>query len=457
MADIILPPQSELTVPNASSPAIIVGQENNERQLNKYMRRGLFVLGLLVVVLGGLAAFVPIQGAVIAPGSFTVETHVKQVGHPTGGVIADIMVRDGQHVKAGEELLRLDDTVTGATAQLTGENYDQLMARAARLRAEREGRSRIQFPAELTRRASDPAVRQLMQEEQRVLSLRNTSLGSQSSQLSERVNQSEAQIRGLQQQLSANKEQQVLIDKELNATRELWSKGYTTLARLNQLERAAVDLKAQAGSLNASIATSRAQIAEIRGQDISLSNNMRSTSGTELTEVETQLAELQRNKIAAEDTRSRVSIRAPQSGIVDKLAFTTIGGVIPPGQTILTIVPDDDTLIVESQIAPRDVDQIRKGQEVRLQLSAFNTRTTPEVEGVVETISADRFVDQKSGFAYYTVRIRPKPESLAAAGNLNLRAGMPVEAFIQTGARSLLTYLTKPMTDQFRRAFRESQ
>lgn len=456
MNDIIVPPQPGLPV-SSSSDIVAMGKESNERQLNNYLRRGLFVLGLLILVLGGLAAFVPIQGAVIAPGNFAVETHVKQIGHPTGGVIADVLVRDGQHVKAGEELLRLDDTVTGATAQLTGENYDQLLARAARLRAEREGRSRIQFPAELTARSSDPAVRRLMQEEQRVLSLRSNTLGSQSTQLSERVNQSEAQIRGLQQQLAANREQQALIDKELNATRELWSKGYTTLARLNQLERAAVDLKAQAGSLNASIATTRAQIAEIRGQDLSLSNNMRSTSGTELTEVETQLAELQRNKIAAEDTRSRVSIRAPQSGVVDKLAFTTIGGVIPPGQTILTIVPDDDTLIVESQVSPRDVDQIRKGQEVRLQLSAFNTRTTPEVEGVVETISADRAVDQKTGISFYTVRIRPKPESLEAAGNLNLRAGMPVEAFIQTGARSLLTYITKPLTDQFRRAFRESQ
>lgn len=456
MNDIIVPQQPELPA-TTSTTLVAQGQENNQKQLNNYMRKGLIVLGILVGVLGGLAIFVPIQGAVIAPGSFTVETHVKQVGHPTGGVIADVLVRDGQYVKAGQELLRLDDTVTGATAQLTGENYDQLLARAARLRAEREGRSRIQFPPELTARGNIPAVRQLMQEEQRVLSLRNTTLGSQSTQLTERVNQSEAQIRGLQQQLAANKEQQALIDKELNATRELWSKGYTTLARLNQLERAAVDLKAQAGSLNASIATSRAQIAEIRGQDLSLSNNMRSTSGTELTEVETQLAELQRNKIAAEDTRSRVSIRAPQSGVVDKLAFTTIGGIIPPGQTILTIVPDDDTLIVESQVSPRDVDQIRKGQEVRLHLSAFNTRTTPEVEGVVETISADRAVDPNTGIAFYTVRIRPKPESLTAAGNLNLRAGMPVEAFIQTGARSLLTYITKPLTDQFRRAFRESQ
>ena len=161
MNDIIVPAQPAVPVSISSA----VGQENNENKLNGHLRKGLIVLGLLVVVVGGLAAFVPIQGAVIAPGSFTVESHVKEVGHPTGGVVADILVRDGQHVKAGEELIRLDDTVTGATAQLTGENYNQLLARAARLRAEREGRNRIQFPAELTRRSGDPEVRRLMQED----------------------------------------------------------------------------------------------------------------------------------------------------------------------------------------------------------------------------------------------------------------------------------------------------
>lgn len=457
MREVVLAPSADTNLP-ALIPQVWAGESRakNEGTLNRQLKRGLMVLGVLVFVLGGMAAFIPMQGAVIAQGQFTVESRVKHIGHPTGGVVADILVRDGDYVKAGQELIRLDDTVTGATATLTGENYDQLLARAARLKAEREGRSRIAFPPELTRRANLPAVRQLMQEEQHVLSLRNNTMGSQQQQLAERVRQAEAQISGLQQQLSANREQSVLVDKEVRATRELWSKGYTTLARLNQVERTAVDLRSQAGSMNANIATTRAQIAEIRGQMLSVDNTMRSGSGTELTEVETRLAELQRNKIAAEDTSSRVSIRAPQSGTIDKLAFSTVGGIIPPGETILDIVPDGDDLVVEAQVAPRDIDQVKQNQKVFLQLSAFNIRTTPEVEAIVETVSANRTTDPRSGMSYYIVRIRPNPQSLAEAGKLDLRAGMPVEAFIQTGERSLIAYLTKPLTDQLRRAFREN-
>ncbi len=442
---------------NHNFPALQPHESHSgEIAMQRNMRLGLVVLAILVFVLGALAIFVPMQGAVIAQGQFTVETRVKHIGHPTGGVIADILVREGDHVKAGQELLRLDDTVSEATANLTGENYDQLLARAARLKAEREGRTRIIFPPELSARANNPSVRHLMAEEQRLLALRTGTTGSQKQQLVERVRQAEAQISGLQQQLAANREQTALIDKELRATRELWSKGYTTLARLNQVERTAVDLKSQAGAMNANIASTRAQIAEIKGQILTVESNLRSGSGTELAEVETQLAEMQRNKIAAQDTVNRVSIRAPQSGTVDKLAFATVGGVIPPGETILDIVPDSDALVVEAQISPRDVDQVHKNQNVRLQMSAFNTRTTPEVEAVVETVSANRTTDPRNGASFYIVRIRPKPESLAKAGKLELRAGMPVEAFIQTGERSLLAYITKPLTDQLRRAFREN-
>lgn len=438
-------------------PALAVADTHSgERSMQRSLHRGLLVLGILVFVLGALAIFIPMQGAVIAQGQFMVETRVKHIGHPTGGVIADILVREGDRVKAGQELLRLDDTVSGATATLTGENYDQLLARAARLKAEREGLSRIIFPPELTVRTHNPSVRRLMTEEQRLLALRTGTASSQKQQFVERVRQAEAQISGLQQQLSANREQAALIDKELQATRELWSKGYTTLARLNQVERTAVDLKSQSGAMNANIASTRAQIAEIRGQILTVDSNLRSSSGTELTEVETQLAEMQRNKIAAQDTVNRVSIRAPQSGTVDKLAFSTVGGVIPPGETILDIVPDSDALVVEAQISPRDVDQVHQNQRVLLQMSAFNTRTTPEVEGVVETVSANRITDPRNGASYYIVRIRPNPQSLTKAGNLELRAGMPVEAFIQTGERSLMAYITKPLMDQLRRAFREN-
>jgi HlyD family secretion protein len=427
-----------------------------ESMLKSNMRFGMGLIAFLVFGLGGLAAFLPISGAVIGQGEVTVETHAKQLGHPSGGVIADVMVRDGDYVKAGQVLMRLDTTVSAASEMMTGENVDQVMARDARLLAERDDMGAIPFPSALLARANEPGVAALMREEQRAFNLRRQSRSGQLGQLDQRIRQAEQEVKGFEEQAVAFDQQSVLIEEELAAARKLWEQRYTTLARLNALERSAVSIKGDAAAARTNAAQARARISEIRQQAMSVAQESRSQAGTELTQTRTELSELKRNKVAAADGNARNTIRAPQSGTIDKLLFTTIGGVVPPGQTIMEIIPDKDRMIVSGRIRLSDIDQLHEGQLAIMRFSAFNQRTTPEIDGTLNRVSADRRIDEKTGAGYYEVKITIPPQQLKRLGQLKLKPGMPVEIFIQTGERTILSYLLKPVTDQLSRAFREN-
>jgi HlyD family type I secretion membrane fusion protein len=208
--------------------------------------------------------------------------------------------------------------------------------------------------------------------------------------------------------------------------------------------------------LQASIAQERARITEIRQQSIQLDQDARTEAGKELAEVTARLAEQEVRKVSAGDMNQRTLIRAPYDGIVDKLAYTTIGGVIPPAETIVEIVPDSDRFTVDAKVSPADIDQLRINQPATLHFSAFNRQTTPQLTGALSHVSAERAVDERSGGSYYTVRITVNEDELRKLGGLKLVPGMPVEAYIMTGNRSLLSYLTKPLRDQLSRAFREN-
>jgi HlyD family secretion protein len=423
--------------------------------LKKDVRLGLIVIAFIVLGLGGLAATVKMAGAVVGIGEVAVESKIKQVQHPTGGVVSRILVKNGDPVVAGQILMQLDTTVSEPSANLTGVSVDQLMARQARLEAEREGRSAVTFPAELTRRSGEAEVRAAMRDETQLFQLRATSRNGQLGQLRERVAQLEQQILGYTQQANASREQARYIEEELKSARELYEKRLTTIQRLNALERGAAELKGNAGALEANIAQARAGIAEIRQQMIALEQEGRSQAGVELAEVQQRLAELQRNQVMAEDHFERSLIRAPQAGVVDGLAFNTVGGVIPPGETIMQIVPTADRLQVEARISPADVDQLHPNQPATLRFSAFDRQSTPEIEGRVQRVSAERVVDERSGASFYTVVIGIPEGELRKLGSLKLVPGMPVEAFIQTGKRTMLNYISKPLVDQINRSFRE--
>lgn len=441
-------------VPFVADPALPALAEPEE-SLRRNLRLGFITVAALVVGVFGLAALVQIAGAVVAYGEVSVESRVKKVAHPTGGVIADVLVHDGDRVRKGQPLLRFDTRVAGAAADLSGASLEQLLARRARLTAERDGLSAIVWPAELTR-AARPGAQAAMTEEQQLFQIRRSARAGQQAQVAERVRATQQEIGSLQAQLAAARRQAALIEPERAGMKKLWDKGLATLNRVNQLERTAVDLEGGAASLGAQIAQARARIAELRQSGIQLDQDARSAAGAELAEVVAQLNDQQVRSVTADDTFDRSVVRAPADGVVDKLAYATIGGVVPAAQTILEIVPDADRMVVEAKVATNEIDQLRVGQPAMLRFSAFNLQTTPELEGKVTRIAPERTVDERTGGAFYTVRLEVNEGQQQRLGGLKLVPGMPVEGYVRTGDRSLLSYVTKPLRDQLSRAFREN-
>ena len=437
-------------------PAFGAGDVPLEPQLGlqRYRRLSRIVAGTFFLLIFLLAAVVNLHGAVVAFGELDVDSKVKKISHPTGGVVAAIAVRDGDHVKQGQVLLRFDTTVSGVTAQVSDKSLDQLLATQARLTAERDGAATIYFPDSLTR-APAPSASAAMSEERRLFMLRREGREGVRRQLAERIAQAEQQISAYQVQIGASRAQSELIGPEQKGMEDLYRRQLVTLNRLNELKRTAVSLSANAASLAAQIAQSRAQISEYRQQMLQTDQDARSQAGAELLTVNQQVAEQQVRKASATDTFDRSAVRAPQSGIVDKLAFSTVGSTIPPNQTILEIVPDRDRLTVQAKISPADIDKVQPGQETELRFTTFNARVTPQLKGRLRTVSADRQSDERSGASFYTVLIDVAPSELAKLGKLQLVPGTPVEAYIQTARRSMLSYLLRPVADQFSRSFRQ--
>ncbi len=423
--------------------------------LHRNLRLAVIALALLVFGLFGMAALVRVTGAVIASGEVSVESRVKSIAHPTGGVIAEVYVREGDRVQRGAPLMRLDTTVAGVTASTSGEGLEQLLAARARLTAERDGLGGIAYPPALTQ-SNSPTARAAIAEENRLFALRRQARAVQQAQFAERISQSEQQIAAYQAQLAATRKQTALIAPERDSVRELWKKDLVTISRLNQLERTAAELEGSAASLSSQIAQTRARIAELRQGSAQLQQDARSQAGVELAEVVARLNEQQVRKVAAGDTVDRSVVRAPSAGVIDKLVYTTIGGVVPPAQTIMQIVPDTDELVVEAKVSPGDIDQLHIGQQADLRFTAFNQQTTPELKGTLRHVAAERTLDERTGQSFYRVRIAVDEAELKRLGALKLVPGMPVEAYIQTGDRSLLSYITKPLRDQLNRAFREN-
>lgn len=422
--------------------------------LAQTLGRARLILGATVLGLGAPLALVPISGAVIAPGEVSVTTHVKKIAHPHGGVVSEIAVSNGARVAAGQVLMRFDSNVSAASAAMTVESIDQLLARQARLRAERDVLGTLAFPPELQSRAADPLVAAAMAEQRRTFAINRASLAGQRAAIAAQIAQAHQAAGSYRVQADVYRQQESLIAEERSANDALWEKRFTTLQRRNELARAAVGLHGSVASAQAQAAQLGSKVAELRQQLFVLEQDARRQAGAELAQVEARLVELRQGNVIAQDANDRNIIRAPYAGVVDKLSFTTIGGVVGAGETIMEIVPDRDPLMVTARISPSDVDQVRSGQPVILRFSAFNARTTPEIAGRLSRIGADRTVDPARGVTFYTVEIAILPGELAKLGSLQLRAGMPAEAFIQTGSRTLLGYLTKPLGDQFARAFR---
>ncbi|MEA2921490.1 MAG: rane fusion protein type secretion system [Bradyrhizobium sp.] len=418
------------------------------------------IVGLAIVVilaggLGGWASTAQISGALIAPGSVVVESNVKKVQHPTGGVVGEVRARDGDLVKAGDVVVRLDDTVTKASLAIVTKTLDGLWARAARLEAEQRGLDRIVFPRMLLDRIDDPDVRNVIASETKLFDVRVNGRVGQKAQLRERVTQLNEEISGLAAQEKAKDQEIALVEKELAGVRDLYDKHLVQISRLTTLERDAARLNGERAQYVASRAQAKGKITETELQIIQVDKDMVSEVSKDLRETNDKIGEFVERKVTAEDQLRRVDIRAPQDGMVLQSTVHTVGGVITAGDAIMMIVPQADDLQVEAKVNPQDIDKLQIGQKTLLRLSAFNQRTTPELNGVVTRVSPDVTTDQRTGQSYYTIRVSMPAEEVARLGDVKLIPGMPVEAFVQTGDRTMMSYLIKPLSDQLMRAFRE--
>lgn len=413
------------------------------------------VLLLLVVGVGGWAAFTELSGAVVTSGVLVVESEVKKVQHPTGGVIGEIRVKDGDRVREGDVVIRLDETVTRANLSIVIKSLNEIAVRQARLEAERDGAESVIFPPELVAQQDQYELAGVIAGERRLFELRKSARAGQTAQLRERILQLQEEISGLSGQSASKRREIEFVNRELVGLRDLWDKKLVPINRVMMLEREAVRLDGDSNQYVASAAQARGKKAETELQIIQIDQDLRSEVAKELREIQGKSAELVERKVAAEDQLKRIDLRSPQNGNVHQLTVHTVGGVIGPSEPLMLIVPENDALTVEIRIAPQDIDQIRLGQSVNLRFSAFNQRTTPEIVGSLSRISADISQDQKTGISYYLGRVSLSQTELSKLASLKLLPGMPVEAFVRTEDRTVLSYLVKPLHDQIAKAFRE--
>lgn len=416
-------------------------------------------VGVSVVLVGSVAGWAgttDISGAVIAPGALVVDSNVRKVQHPTGGVVGEIRVRDGDRVKAGDIVVRLDATVTRANLAIVSKGLDELIARKARLEAERDDRDAVEFPNALLSRAADPDVAHIMAGERRLFDLRLAARTGQKSQLRQRIAQYQQEVQGLTAQAAAKGQEFELIQIELVGARELWDRNLYPITKYTLLQREATRIDGERAQLLSAGAQVGGKIAETELQIVQVDRDLASEVAKELREGDAKIGEFVERKVSAEDQLQRVDIRAPSDGVVHQSTVFTVGGVITANsEPLMLIVPEADKLMIEAKVSPQDIDQLRPGQPALLRFSAFNQRTTPEINGALSRISADVMTEQRTGASYYTVRIAVTADEIARLGDVKVVPGMPVEAFIRTGDRKVMSYLVKPIADQIARAFRE--
>lgn len=423
--------------------------------------RGPVIIGFLalLILMGGIglwATFTTIAGAVIVPGQIEVEQHRQVVQHPDGGVIAAILVRDGEVVAAGDPLVRLDGTLLRSELAIVEGQFFELLARRGRLEAERSDATAITFPKILLEAArANPDLAALLEGQRRLFAARAQTMRQSLDQLARRHDQMQSQTRGIDAQLAALATQRDLINRELVDQRGLLEKGLAQASRVLVLEREAAALAGRHGELLANRAQTAERMAEIALERLRLSAARREEAEAELRDYgyrELELAERRRSLMSQID---RLDLRAPVSGAVHAMTVTTPRSVIRPAEPVLFLVPQDKPLVVMAQIPPINIDEVSIGQPVTLRFSAFASRTTPELAGQVARLSADALIDETTRAPYYRAEVVLQEGEIAKLGTLTLVPGMPVEVFVRTGERSPLNYLIKPLADYFSRAFRE--
>lgn len=428
-----------------------------DRRIKRPIVVGSIVVGVFVVGLTLFAAIARIDSAVVAPGTVRVEDNRKTIRHREGGTVRAILVREGERVKQNQVLLTFDEVQPKSTTDVLQNQYDALLAQTARFQSEATDQSIVTFAPELTARAAtDPRVAGIIRDQEFLFSTRHAFFESQGAVLNQKLQQLETQIGGVQAQVDAVKESDALTREELAGYQTLYEKGYAPKTLILRYKRTLADLTGRRGQLIAEITRLREQIGETRLQITTLREQRISQAAEGLRQMQTGLAEVTPKLTAARQTLNAATVRSPADGYVLDLTQFTVGGIVAPGERLMSVVPADAPLIVTARIRPQDIDSVHDGMQARVRLSAFNARTAPPVDAEVLTVSADQLVDEKTGVGYFRADLRIPPAELAKLPKgSKLTPGMPAEAMIVTGRRSILSYIVSPITDTIRDALRE--
>jgi len=415
-------------------------------------RTGLLIFFLVFGVFGLWSALAPLDSAAYAPGSVTVKSYKKVVQHLEGGIVQDILVRDGDRVERGDPLLIMDETQPLAELEITRSRFISLRVREARLKAERDRLEEVIYPASLDR--TDPRVAEEIAAQNEIFRARKSANESSIEILEQRIRQLENQIQGMRALRETKLELARSYEEEVEDTRALLDQGFSERTRLRELERNHASFRGEAAELTSNISSSEVQIGETRLQILLQEREFRNEVVNELGETQTQLQDVNQRIDALSDVVSRTVVRSPDAGIVNGMQVHTVGGVITSGSQIAEIVPAADELIVQSNVAPGDIDRVSQGQDATIRFSTFGS-SVPTIAGRVISISADSFSEENSGATYYLARVEVTPEGMNNLGDLVLLPGMPAEVFINTGSRTFLQYLFKPISNAIARSFNE--
>ncbi|MCY6381794.1 HlyD family type I secretion periplasmic adaptor subunit [Hoeflea prorocentri] len=413
------------------------------------------MLALLFGIGGYWAATVPLSGAVLASGSVTVAGNAKTVQHPDGGVVTQLLVNDGSFVEEGDLLLRLDDTLLRANLNIYTNRLQEAATQRSRLIAERDGLDRISWDHGVLHEHDIPVSASVEEDHASLFAARRNTLEGQANQYREQIAQYKNQLLGTEAQKQSADEQIALLEEELAGFEKLDKQGFISASEVRALRRQIAEMKGQSGEMVAELARIENAITE---SEIKISQTRREfvqNALAELSQTETEIRDMVQQLIATRSQIARTDIRAPVSGMVHELSMFTVGGVVAPGAPVMQIVPQTSDLNVEASVEPSSIDQIWIGQEVVSRFSAFNQRTTPELMGEVASISPSTTVDENTGLSYYKVRFTFTEGEFVKLGDVRLVPGMPVESHIRTQERTTLSYVLKPLTDNFQNALRE--
>jgi membrane fusion protein, protease secretion system len=422
---------------------------------NRATRIGLWALGIFF---GGFllwAAFAPLDEGVPSSGLVSIDTKRKAVQHISGGIVKEVHVREGDVVKEGQLLLRLDPAVAKANYEATRQRYLGLRAIQARLTAEQAGASTIVFSPELTTAAKDPLIRQQMMTQEQLFLSRRAALRADLQGIQESIQGQEALVQAYQAMLVSRKSQQALLNEELTNTRGLVKEGYAPRNRQLELERGQAEMNSAQAELLGNITRAQRAIAELRQRAIQRQQEYRKEIETQQAEVARDVTSEEGKYTALQQDLERIDIKSPAAGQVVSLATQTVGGVVQPGQKLMDIVPADEPLLIESRVAPHMIDRVHEGVPVDVRFSAFAHSPQLVVDGKVVSISRDLLTEPQTGQTYYLARVTVTPEGMKKLGTRRMQSGMPVEVVFITGERSMLTYLLNPLTKRVAAAMKE--